>query len=106
MKYLCALSLLASMAAHADTMRCDQQLVSSGDLLTMAAEKCGPPTEKREYSMPATYRNSAGDLVADPSKAPIQHREWTYNFGSSRLMMRIYAVDQKINKIETLGYGK
>ncbi|WP_293936014.1 DUF2845 domain-containing protein [Iodobacter sp.] len=105
MKYLISLCFFASMTAQADSMRCGQQLVSSGDPIFAAEAKCGAPMDKREYSMPAIYINSKGDKKTDPNKAPIFHQEWTYNFGSDRLMMKIKAIDNKISTIETLGYG-
>ncbi len=106
MKYLYLITLLASMVAHADSMRCEQSLVSSGDPLFMAEEKCGPPSDKREYSEPLTYRNKYGRIIVDPTRASIQRQIWTYNFGPNRLMVRIHATNNKIEQIETLGYGK
>lgn len=107
MKYLYVILLITvSLSTHAsETLRCNQHIVSTGDTLTTVLEKCGEPTETREYSQPATYINSAGDRVIDPGKLPTEYQEWTYNFGSSRLMRRIYAADNKVTKIETLGYG-
>lgn len=107
MKYYVLLALwTASLPTLAtDSMRCKQFVISVGDPLDTVLEKCGHPSEAKEYSQPATYRNSAGDIVVDPSKLPIEYTEWIYDFGPTRLMRRIYAADQKIEKIETLGYG-
>ena len=107
MKTLCALMLLlSSLMAHADSMRCGQSLVSTGDPLFMAQEKCGPPSDKDEYTTPATYTNRHGRTVIDPNRRGSLHQIWTYNFGPDRLMMRLYAINNKIESIETLGYGK
>ncbi|MCX7207170.1 MAG: DUF2845 domain-containing protein [Proteobacteria bacterium] len=107
MKILCLIVLFcANTMAYAESMRCEQSLVSTGDPLFMAEEKCGPPSDKREYSVPATYINKHGRSVVDPDQRAAEHQIWTYNFGPNRLMVRINAINNKIERIETLGYGK
>ncbi|AUD58861.1 hypothetical protein AYJ58_04870 [Shewanella sp. Pdp11] len=116
MKYLSLLSpvllpmglilISVSLSANAGgAMHCKQQVVNTGDTLTTVLEKCGSPSNIRQYSLPATYINSDGDRVIDPSKLPTEYQEWTYDFGPTRLMRRLYATDNKVTKIESLGYG-
>lgn len=92
-------------ASAGETMHCKQQVINTGDTLTTVQDKCGSPSDIREYSLPATYLNANGDRVIDPSKLPTEYQEWTYDFGPTRLMRRLYATDNKVTKIESLGYG-
>jgi Protein of unknown function (DUF2845) len=98
--FLCALLLLAiAPAAHA--MRCGSRLTSNGDHDFQVRDRCGEP-----YWVEDHYR-----LIVTGADSPVQNVQqivytaWFYNFGPSRLMVRMLFRDGRLVREETLGYG-
>ena len=97
---LSALLLLAiAPAAHA--LRCGSRITSSGNYDFQVRDRCGDP-----YWIEDHY-----ELVISSADSPIQSAQqivytaWFYNFGTSRLMVRMLFRDGRLLREDTLGYG-
>jgi hypothetical protein len=96
---LVALILMVPQIGNAQSVSCRGGIVSQGDTKSEVRAKCGEPTE-------GGYRTGQEEpaigKVAPPSAGD---DSWTYNFGPSSLMQRIWFVDGLVTSVESLGYG-
>lgn len=85
----------------ADAFYCGRKIVSVGDLKYEVRAKCGEPSWKE-------YRHE--EIVESPD-SPVQRslfvdiEEWTYNFGPQRLLRVLTFRDNRLERIDTGGYG-
>lgn len=87
--------LLAGAPAAADVMRCDGQVIKTGDRSFDVQRKCGEPT----------YRDEWDEYLYDHGY-PVAHTEqWYYNFGPSRLVHVLAFRNGQLTRIDTDGYG-
>ena len=97
---VCAL-LLFSIAPVAHALRCGSRLTSNGDYDFQVRDRCGEP-----YWIEDHYR-----LIVTGANSPLQsiqqivYTAWFYNFGPSRLMVRMLFRDGRLLREDTLGYG-
>jgi hypothetical protein len=88
-------------------MRCGSKLVMEGDSREKARRLCGEPAEivrSEILRQPSYVRN--GQVTYFGNQLVETHVEtWTFNFGPNKLMRRVRFVDDRIESIETLGYG-
>lgn len=102
-------ALLLAASAHADSMRCGSQLVSSGDSRSEVRAKCGEPTdvESRKVLRRAGFEieGRRGFNYNQDTFVEIPVEVWTYNFGPYKLMRQIQFVNGRIDEIVTMGYG-
>jgi hypothetical protein len=109
---LCCLAL----SAHADDMRCKNRLVTTGTSQYEVKAICGEPdaeqhhTERRmvqrqisAYCNGDRYPALCTKTVANEVEVTVE--EWTYDFGSLRLMQYITFEDGKLIKVSAGGYG-
>ena len=95
-----ALALLVAMPVHA--LRCGSRVVDRGALDVQVLSRCGDPY----------WRAPRGEFVIRGEGGPIEQRferrieDWYYNFGSSRLVVRLRFIDGVLEAEETLGYGQ
>jgi Protein of unknown function (DUF2845) len=105
--------------AHAESLRCGNQLVQSGDTRMEVRKKCGEPGDVVHSTL--MRRAFMGDHSIDHSidhsvdHGRVTYREedtivvpvevWTYNFGAHRFMSRLRFVGGIVEAVETLGYG-
>jgi len=93
------LLLVIAPAAHA--LRCGNRITSSGNYDFQVRDRCGEP-----YWIEDHYR-----LIVFGADSPIQttqqivYTAWFYNFGSSRLLVRMLFRDGRLLREDTLGYG-
>jgi hypothetical protein len=99
--------VLGSAPAHADTLRCDTGLITTGDTAGELLARCGRPAQVDQSQLlrppviwldGRPWRLPGGDLVV-----PVEL--WTYNLGPNKLMRRVRLEDGRVKAIETLGYG-
>lgn len=97
---LCGWLLLAIMpAAHA--LRCGSRITSSGDFDFQVRDRCGDP-----YWIEDHYQFiSIGTESPLQSTQQIVYTAWFYNFGPSRLLVRMLFRDGRLLREDTLGYG-
>lgn len=76
-------------------MRCGSRLVQDEMLMAEVQSLCGAPALRDRWAEPGPY-------VARPV-AVIE--QWTYNFGSSRLLRVLRFRNGRLETIETEGYG-
>lgn len=93
-------ALLAATPANA--LRCGSRLVDRGMLDAQVLSRCGEPY----------WRAPRGEWLIQGEGGPIERRlerrieDWYYNFGPSRLVVRLRFVDGMLEAEETLGYGQ
>jgi hypothetical protein len=113
--------VLAGGHADADSMRCGNRLVSSGDSPYEVAQTCGDPdaSEHRveyhtvRYRVPAAcpVGNGAplpplgGCHVIVEKTVPVVIDEWTYDFGKNRFVQRVRFEQGQLVKVSSAGYG-
>jgi hypothetical protein len=95
-------------AAYAfDTVRCGSMLVMEGDSREKARRLCGEPADIVHTTImrrPSYERNGHVIYFGD-ELVETRVETWTYNFGPNKLMRRLRFVDDRLESIETLGYG-
>lgn len=97
-----ALMLLLIAAGDAAAMRCGTRIIETGDYDFQVRERCGDPywvTESNTVLVSGAY----GPVV---QRAVQQVQDWYYNFGPSTLVRRLIFVDGRLQRIDTLGYGR
>ena len=119
--------LLFPIAAQADNMRCDRNLISRGDHQGEVLASCGEPaifTRKtiyrsgiprsrfRSLSIGHNFYSRYSDLSNDEllthnrSVVEVPIETWTYNFGPRYFMREVIFTDGRVTRINTLGYGR
>lgn len=94
-----AAALLA--ARPADALRCGSRVVDRGALDVQVLSRCGDPY----------WRTPRGEFFIRGEGGPVEQRferrieDWYYNFGPSRLVVRLRFIDGVLEAEETLGYG-
>jgi hypothetical protein len=94
--------LAVSSAVPAFALRCGSRVVDRGALDVQVLSRCGDPY----------WRATRGELLVRGEDGPIEQRverrieDWFYNFGPSRLTVRLRFVDGVLEAEETLGYGQ
>jgi hypothetical protein len=68
---------------------------------------CGEPSNIETRSIPYVERccTSDGAYYKDPLQTPIIFEDWTYNYGSHRLMQLLHFKNGILESTESLGYG-
>lgn len=85
----------------AEALRCGSRVVERGALDLQVLARCGEPFWRVERS----------EWAITGSGGPIERRverrfeDWYYNFGPSRLMLRLRFADGVLQSEESLGYG-
>lgn len=82
-------------------MRCGNDLVDVGDSKIQVIKKCGEPTLKEEIGEDITHENDA--LGRRKEKRYVE--QWTYNFGSTRLIYVLTIKNGKVVDIRTMDKG-
>jgi hypothetical protein len=106
--WLIAVAALGIAApAIADSMRCGTRLVTDGDSAGKLRSLCGEPASVSRTSI---LRPPLVWLHGRPLRTGYGHVEvpvetWEYNFGPSRLIVRVRLEDGRVVDIDTLGYG-
>ena len=91
--------LVCAWPAHA--LRCDGKIIDRDDHSIRVREHCGEPFWIDRYS----------EWLIQGEEGPLQRRieiqieVWFYNFGSDRLMHQLAFRDDRLQDLETLGYG-
>jgi hypothetical protein len=96
---LASFLLLFPHASHA--MRCGNDLVDVGDTKIDVLKKCGEPTLREEVGEDTSFESDA--LGRRKEKRYVE--QWTYNFGSTRLIYVLTIKSGKVVDITTLDKG-
>ena len=103
--------------ARADSLRCGNRIVATGDSLHVVRSLCGEPTaERRRFETRTEERRVLTDCRT--SKTPhrrcervekvireVQIDEWTYDFGPRRFIQYLTFVDGRLLEVEAGGRG-
>jgi len=98
---LLAIVLLVA-AGDALALRCGSRLVDTGDYDFQVRERCGEPYWISDDSA-LLITGAYGPVV---QRAVQQVQDWYYNFGPGTLVQRLVFVDGRLQRIDTLGYGR
>jgi len=109
--FLMFLSML-SYNVLADSCRCGNKLVSTGDTKSEVLSNCGPPTwseqrtEERIERIHGDSHYNQGEL-REPivGKVEVNIDEWYYNFGPTRFIQIFKFENGKLVTIENGNYG-
>lgn len=87
--------------ANADSISCDEGVVSNGDGVVDLLMKCGQPAWKESHQEEITDR-----LTPDlKQRTYITVEQWTYNFGSQQLLRIVTIRNGVVTGIRTGNYG-
>ncbi len=89
------LLLLPAGQVTADSMRCDGQLVRSGDRGWQVERACGVPDVREQLE---TVQTADGTVVA-------RHERWYFNMGPQRLVREVELQEGRVTRIRSGGYG-
>ncbi len=96
---LLALLAISPQIGSAQSVTCKGTIINEGVTKAVVLAKCGTPTTGGNLT--GAEKPAIGE-VAPPSAGD---EVWTYNFGPSSLMQRIWFVDGVVTRVESLGYG-
>jgi len=99
--------VVAAPATAADSFSCDSTIITSGMPDTEVRAACGDPTEVKRDSIlrrPTIWRQGRPVVVGE-ERVAVPVERWLYNFGPSRLMLRLRFEDGLLVEVQTLGYG-
>jgi hypothetical protein len=107
--------LTLSSDAYADSMRCGNRLVASGDSLYKVRQICGDPDASERRVELRTQRHRVRQPCSDdPSKrCEVEHErtvevvvdEWTYDFGRNRFVQYVTFEQGKLIAVDSGSYG-
>ncbi|MCC7461057.1 MAG: DUF2845 domain-containing protein [Gammaproteobacteria bacterium] len=105
--WLLLAGLLATPAGAGESLRCGNDLITSGDALARVQRLCGAPVDVQHS---VAWREPGYWIAGRPVYAAGGWREvpveiWTYNFGPNTFMRRVHFEDGVVTAIEVLGYG-
>jgi hypothetical protein len=86
----------------AQSVVCAGKIINEGVTKAAVAAACGTPTQVGNSS--DTAEPAIGE-VTPPSSDDGEIEVWTYNFGPTKLMQRIWFEDGRVKRVESLGYG-
>jgi hypothetical protein len=110
------LLFLATGQADADSMRCGNRLVSSGDSLYEVARTCGDPDAREHRVEYHTVRYRVPEACPSASREkrcysvveetiPLVIDEWTYDFGKYRFVQLVRFEQGALVAVASQGYG-
>lgn len=110
-------ALLSAREAAADSIRCGDQLASSGASLYEVKTVCGDPDAAfHRIESRTVMQRSAGPCVVVQGKQVcgssvavvinVVVDEWTYDFGNNRFIHNLRFEDGRLLSVTTGGYGK
>jgi hypothetical protein len=97
--FLLGLITLVPQIGTAQSVSCGNSIINEGVTKAVVVAQCGTPMQAGDR---AGAEEPAIGKVAPPSSGD---EVWTYNFGPSRLMQRIWFEDDVVTRVESLGYG-
>jgi len=100
------LVVLACAPAFAlgQTLECSYKIVSRGSTRSDVSRLCGDPVDVVQKTIYHDLSAGASNVVA-ATTVEVHLEMWTYNFGPTKLMQRIWFEDGVVVKIESLDYG-
>lgn len=115
---LIALALLGrATVVRADSLRCGQRIVATGDSTYAVRSLCGEPAERRQRAETVMELRKVSVACAS-SKTPhrrcervervareVQIDEWTYDFGPQRFVQILTFVDGTLETVAAGGRG-
>lgn len=86
------------------SLECSNKVISQGSTRLEVTGLCGDPADVEHKTL---YNNVSAAVAGVVTGTTVEvHVElWTYNFGPTRLMQRIWIEDGRVVRIESLGYG-
>ena len=102
----CASILSFSMPAFADNFRCpNDNIVSTGDSISVISAKCDPPTNSFKRDEPIEVGITRADGSASTRIAYIEVQEWTYKQVGSFLHTLIFR-NGILTEVRTGGFAE
>jgi hypothetical protein len=86
--------------SSADSLRCGDKLVSTGDRTSEVLSVCGEPFWRDTWDEVVTLKKY-GETTTTSST----HEEWTYNFGPNEFVAFLHFEDGQLISVKNGGYG-
>lgn len=102
LRWMLLVATASMVAMPVQALRCGSRVIDRGTLDLQVVSRCGQPY----------WRSERGELLVRSEGGPVEQRverrveDWYYNFGPSRLVVRLRFVDAVLEAEETLGYGQ
>ena len=104
------LLLALNNLGYADSMRCETgRVVASGDTTAGVLTRCGEPTQResrRDCPKPRTSKSRADRQRSFHETDCVTVDTWTYDFGPRRLVQQLIFKNNRLETIQTQGYGQ
>jgi len=100
-RVLFAMMMVPQLGA-AQSVMCKGKIINEGVTKAEVVAACGAPTQVGDRT--GALDPAIGE-VTPPSSDDGQIEVWTYNFGPTKLMQRIWFEDGRVRRVESLGYG-
>ena len=109
---ICVLSFQNDVAADS-YLRCQNRLVSIGDIKAEVLDKCDHPDKRDQWeedhnsTISQIYDYKTERYIAPKRiEVPIRMERWTYNMGANKLIRYLYFQNGELIKIETGERGR
>ncbi|KPK40639.1 MAG: hypothetical protein AMJ69_01420 [Gammaproteobacteria bacterium SG8_47] len=99
--FVLATGVTMASSGLADTMRCGNKLVRSGDASSTVVLICGEPTFKEVSSLEKDKVEDTQAAGATSSSVEVRVEKWTYNQGAGRLLKILTFRDSVLVSIDT-----
>ncbi|SEU18151.1 DUF2845 domain-containing protein [Stigmatella erecta] len=99
-----ALCLLAP-PSHAASLRCGTHIVSDGATRDEVLARCGEPASKDTRSVAQENKTRTGKNESTKEIVYKTFEDWTYNFGTNRLMQVVTFEDGKLVSVQSTRHG-
>ncbi|MGH3429198.1 MAG: DUF2845 domain-containing protein [Terriglobales bacterium] len=104
---VCAGLVVVPTFGTAQSVVCAGKIIDEGISQMEVTAKCGTPAQvdHRTKTLVAAIGTGTQLTYIAGSSDDVQVDVWTYNFGPSRLMQRIWFENGVVTRVESLGYG-
>ncbi|MDC0708881.1 DUF2845 domain-containing protein [Stigmatella sp. ncwal1] len=90
---------------HAASLRCGANLVSDGASRNEVLAKCGEPADKAVRNVAQETKKQTGENESSKEIVYKTFEDWTYNFGTQRLMQVVTFEDGKLIDVQSTRHG-
>jgi hypothetical protein len=94
-----------AQSSHAASLRCGTYVVSDGAAKGEVLARCGEPESKETRSVAQETKTQTGENESTKQVVYKTFEDWTYNFGSNRLMQVVTFEDGKLVNVQSTRHG-
>jgi hypothetical protein len=91
--------------SHAASLRCGTNVVSDGATKDEVRARCGEPASKETRNVAQENKTRTGKDDSTKEVVYKTFEDWTYNFGTNRLMQVVTFEDGKLVNVQSTRHG-